>query len=192
VWAVVPVRSFRTAKQRLAAVLSPDDRAALARRMLVTVLTALRDCPGVDGVIVVTDGDDVAAVAASFRRAVVRDDGGGLARAVAAGLAAVAEGAPALVVLGDLPSVIARDVEVIIAACPPDGAAVAPDRHGLGMNALVLRPARVIGAPPFGNPDSLARLQRAAREAEVPLVRVDRPGLALDVDVPDDLALILG
>jgi 2-phospho-L-lactate guanylyltransferase len=191
VWAVVPVRSFRTAKQRLAAVLSPDDRAALARRMLVTVLTTLRDCRGVDGVIVVTDGDDVVAVAASFGRVVVRDDGGGLARAVAAGLAAVPDGAPALVVLGDLPAVSPRDVELLMAACPARGAAVAPDRHGLGMNALALRPASVLGPPPFGNPDSLDRLRRAAHAAAIPLVCVDRPGLAVDVDVPDDLVFVV-
>jgi 2-phospho-L-lactate guanylyltransferase (CobY/MobA/RfbA family) len=49
----------------------------------------------------------------------------------------------------------------------------------------------VLGPPPFGNADSLDRLRRAARAAEVPLVRVDRPGLAVDVDVPDDLVFVV-
>ncbi|HLJ06172.1 MAG TPA: hypothetical protein VKT26_07865, partial [Acetobacteraceae bacterium] len=45
VWAAVPVKEFTGAKQRLAALLSPAQREALAVAMLEDVLSALADAP---------------------------------------------------------------------------------------------------------------------------------------------------
>ena len=46
-WAVVPIKGFDAPKQRLAEVLSPEERGALAEHMLSDVLAALSDLEGV-------------------------------------------------------------------------------------------------------------------------------------------------
>ena len=66
------------------------------------------------------------------------------------------------------------------------GLVIVPDRHGTGTNALVLSPPDAI-EPSFG-PGSFARHVAAAEAAGVPHRVEEVPGLALDVDTPDDLA----
>jgi 2-phospho-L-lactate guanylyltransferase len=66
------------------------------------------------------------------------------------------------------------------------GAAIVPDRHGTGTNALLLSPPDVI-EPSFG-PDSLPRHVAAAEVAAVDYSVDELPSLSLDVDTPDDLA----
>jgi 2-phospho-L-lactate guanylyltransferase len=86
----------------------------------------------------------------------------------------------------DLPTLGTTDVEAMIAACPPRGIAIGR-AHDAGTNALALRPPGVI-LPSFGAPRSSAVHAALAAEAGVPAVFVDRPGLALDLDTPSDLA----
>jgi len=102
--------------------------------------------------------------------------------------AAVAEGVETLVVLhGDLPELDVPDVQALIAAVPPEGGvAIAPDRGGSGTNGLALRPPPAIPFE-FGT-NSFSAHREAARNAGVPLAIVRRPGLAFDLDTPDDLS----
>src|SRR5262249_48090518 len=76
VWAVVPVKPFAAAKQRLAPVLSRAERAEPARLMLEDVLGVLAVCPAPAGLVVVT-GDAEARRMASDRGAVVLHDPAG-------------------------------------------------------------------------------------------------------------------
>ena len=95
-----------------------------------------------------------------------------------------------LVVLhGDLPNVRPDDVETLINALPAGeepAVAIAPDRAGTGTNGLVLRPPGVIRFR-FGS-GSFARHLEEVDRAGVPLVAVNRAGLAFDLDTPADLA----
>src|SRR5215213_1577256 len=52
--AVVPVKSLDQAKTRLASILSPEERALLARDMLSHVLDALLSSTDIDGVAVIS------------------------------------------------------------------------------------------------------------------------------------------
>ena len=54
-WAVVPVKEFAGAKQRLSPVLAAADRARLYALMLDRVLDALAAARGIDGILVVTN-----------------------------------------------------------------------------------------------------------------------------------------
>ena len=105
------------------------------------------------------------------------------ALAAAAKAAGVGNGSPLLVVAADLPLASAAGLERVLAAEAP--VAVVPSHDGGGTNVLAWRdPASF--APSFG-PDS------AARHLAVPgAVRVDEPGLALDVDTFDDLRRVAG
>jgi 2-phospho-L-lactate guanylyltransferase len=89
-----------------------------------------------------------------------------------------------LVIHGDLPLLSAPDISALLDAAESSGAAIAPDRHGQGTNALALwmRPPAYTFA--YG-PNSFALHQQRLGDT---LAVVQRKGLACDVDTPNDLA----
>jgi 2-phospho-L-lactate guanylyltransferase len=109
---------------------------------------------------------------------------GDLNAALASAAAAAGNGSPLLVVTADLPLASAAGLERVLAAAGAP-VAVVPSADGGGTNVLAWRdPASF--APSFG-PDS------AARHLAVPgAVRVDDPGLSLDVDTVEDLRAVAG
>jgi 2-phospho-L-lactate/phosphoenolpyruvate guanylyltransferase len=189
--AVLPVKSFGRAKQRLGEAIGGPERAELAAGMVGDVLGALAAVPGLDDVIVVT-AEPRAASAAREAGAHVVDDPveAGQSDAAARGVdAAVARGAErVLLVPGDCPALDAGEVTRLLGAFDGAGVVIVPDRHGSGTNALRLTPPGVI-APAFG-PGSFAR--HAARGAGAgATVRIAAlPSLELDVDTPGDLAAL--
>ena len=192
--AVVPVQALGEAKSRLAAVLAPDERAALTLRLLRGVLDALA-VPGVAARLVVSPDPAVLAAARAAgavplaQRNAMRDGlNGALEEARAWAEARDAEAL--LVVLGDLPLLAPEDVDAMLALAGTAAMVLAPDRHERGTNALLLRPP---GAIPFAfGPDSLARHRAAAAARGVPAHFYRSPGTALDLDTPDDLAAVAG
>ena len=84
VWGVVPAKSPSRGKSRLSGALSDLDRAAFARELLTHVLDVLVAAE-LDGVLVATDSDEVADLAAARGAAVLRDMGtSGLAKVIQA------------------------------------------------------------------------------------------------------------
>jgi 2-phospho-L-lactate/phosphoenolpyruvate guanylyltransferase len=189
--AVLPVKTFGRAKQRLGEAIGRPERAELAAGMVADVLGALAAVHELDDVIVVT-AEPRAADAAREAGAHVVDDPveAGQSDAAARGVAAaVLRGAErTLLVPGDCPALDPREVGRLLSDYDGAGVVIVPDRHGSGTNALRLTPPELI-APSFG-PGSFAR--HAARGAAAgALVRVAQmPSLGLDVDTPDDLAAL--
>ncbi|MGN6373052.1 MAG: 2-phospho-L-lactate guanylyltransferase [Solirubrobacteraceae bacterium] len=192
--AILPVKRFSAAKQRLGADVAESLRAALARAMVGDVLSALRDCSAIDATIVVTCEPAVAAAARYVGAIVVEDTPeSGQSAAASIGLARAAQDGfeRALCVPGDCPALDPVELERLLELA--DGAsapsvAIVPDRHDTGTNGLLLTPPDAI-APSFG-PDSRARHEQLARVAGA-AVRVERPpSLLLDVDTAEDLAAL--
>jgi 2-phospho-L-lactate/phosphoenolpyruvate guanylyltransferase len=187
--AVLPVKSFGRAKERLDAAVQQPARAGLAAAMVGDVLAALGRVDALDEVIVVTAEPRAAAAARAAGAHVVHDPAEtGQSDAAALGVAAaVARGAErALLVPGDCPSLDPREVAALLAG---DGSVViVPDRHGTGTNALLLTPPEVM-APAFG-PGSFARHNAHAAAAGAAVRIAHAPSLALDVDTPGDLAAL--
>ena len=186
--AILPVKSFGAAKQRLAESLGAGFRQALAQAMFADVLRSLRRAPELDEIVVVTS-DRVAESAAGGHRVRVLADTAqaGQSEAALIGIRhALAEGFERTVLVpGDTPLVEREDLARLLAPAVP-GVVIVPDRHGTGTNALVLTPPDAIG-PSFG-PGSFARHVALAEAAGVPH-RVERvSALELDVDTPGDLA----
>jgi 2-phospho-L-lactate guanylyltransferase len=185
--AILPVKSFDAAKQRLADMLGTGSRKALAQAMFADVLSTLRHVPGLDEIAVVT-ADRAAEAAAAGERVTVLHDGAqaGQSEAVLIGIRHALESGydRVLLVPGDTPLLQPGEVAALIAGSR--ALVIVPDRHGSGTNALLLWPPDAI-EPSFG-PDSLARHLAAAEASGVPYRTQDVPGLALDVDTPDDLA----
>lgn len=191
-WAILPLKDLVQAKSRLAGLLSPSERRALAQAMVEDVLRALTSAPSVDGVVLVSDDPAAQLLAHRYRLHWLEErqlPGRGLNAAINGALA-VLEGrgvSDAMIVHGDLPLVTAADFETLIAHYRriPRSLVIAPDRHHLGTNIMLL---------PVGLQVTLAYGQRScsqhsasAAELGYQVELVQRPGSCMDVDEPRDL-----
>jgi len=189
--AVLPVKRFGAAKQRLAAGIDDERRAELVAAMLRDVLEAVAEARSVERTIVVTSEPRAEEPARAGGAEVVPDpDEGGHSGAALAGIARASElGAECVVLLpGDCPLLAPRELERLLTGVPRSYVAVVPDRHGSGTNALALAPPDAI-RPAFGE-GSCARHVAAAREAGVPFSVERLPSLSLDLDTPADVVAL--
>jgi len=186
-WALVPIKRRSAAKKRLAARLSPAQRLQLTRLMLEGVVAALRDARCIDAVAFVSCERDT--VPADF--AVLPDAGGGLNAALdGARQSLIGKGASEIVVLpADLPLVTGAEIDALVESGRAAGFALASDRAGRGTNALYLQ-ARTPFRFQFGKDSRARHLDEAVAAGFEPVV-VDLPGLAFDVDDPEDLDRLL-
>ncbi len=179
--ALVPVKAFGAAKQRLAAVLSDVERERLARATAAGVLHAVAPFhPHV-----VCDDDEVAGWAVTHGATVIRDQHRGLNPAIDLAVGHLAQHGydHVLVVHGDLPrpTALAR-----LAASARSGAIVlVPDRRLDGTNVAMFPVARALAAA-YG-PGSFRRHLAAALATGCPVSVVRDVELALDIDQPSDL-----
>jgi 2-phospho-L-lactate/phosphoenolpyruvate guanylyltransferase len=190
--AILPVKSFSRAKQRLRSGLDPELRESLAEAMFRDVLEALTAADGVDAVVVISAGEVPCAIAREHGIRVLSDGEEGHSAAAMIGIEdALADGYDrALLVPGDCPALDPDELEALLARpVPPPSALIVPDRHGTGTNALLLTPPGAL-APSFG-PGSCERHGKLARAAGAHAEVVEVPSLALDVDTPEDLAALV-
>jgi 2-phospho-L-lactate guanylyltransferase len=200
--AILPVKRFAQAKQRLGESVADALRADLARAMVGDVLSALERCAAINFTVVVTNERAVAAAARYIGASVVADvHESGQSAAVALGIAqAAVQGAErVLCVPGDCPALEPAEIDALLGGAENDMSAAAgdgeascvvilPDRHGTGTNGLLLAPPGAI-EPSFG-PDSCKRHRELARAAGA-ACRVERlPSLLLDIDTGEDLAVL--
>jgi 2-phospho-L-lactate guanylyltransferase len=186
--AILPIKTFSEAKQRLRDELDGDDRRVLVEAMFSDALVALGRVPSLERILVVTRDRTAEQIAYAYGAAVVEDDERGHNTAAMRGIAAALESGieRALLVPGDCPLLSPDDINALLdrpAANP--SALIVPDRHGTGTNALLLAPPDSL-TPSFG-PDSRRRHTDDARTAGVNAEVVELETLALDVDTPDDL-----
>ncbi|HYH52689.1 MAG TPA: 2-phospho-L-lactate guanylyltransferase [Solirubrobacterales bacterium] len=186
--AVLPVKRFDDAKQRLAAGIDAERRRELAGAMVADVLEAIGQARGIDRLIVVS-GDPIAQELASKAKAEVVPDpeDAGHVEAALAGIArAEVEGAERVVLLaGDCPLLDPRELDRLLTGVPGNYVGIVPDRHGNGTNALLLSPPDAI-VPAFGE-GSRERHVEAARQAGVPFGIEELPSIELDLDTPGDV-----
>jgi 2-phospho-L-lactate/phosphoenolpyruvate guanylyltransferase len=182
---LVPLKALAAAKGRLAPEVGPLQRRLLAIAMFEDVIAALQAVPGLGVPVVVSPDREVWRRADALGCRVVEEPpgAGDLNAALAAAAASLGDRSALLVVAADLPLASAAGLRLVLEAAAP--VAVVPSHDGGGTNVLAWRdPASF--APSFG-PSS------AVRHLAVPgAVRVDEPGLALDVDTAADLRLVAG
>jgi 2-phospho-L-lactate/phosphoenolpyruvate guanylyltransferase len=191
--AVLPVKRWDSAKQRLAEDFGKGTRRALVEAMVTDVLIALRRSAKVDLTLVITREPGVEALAHGYDADTVHDTAEethsaaaalGVQRAVERGARRV------LLIPGDCPALDPKDLDALLSRrVAEDGEVVlVPDRHGTGTNALLLTPPQVI-VPAFG-PGSRERHERLAAEAGVACRVEEIRSLVLDVDTADDLEVV--
>ncbi|HEX6204686.1 MAG TPA: 2-phospho-L-lactate guanylyltransferase [Solirubrobacterales bacterium] len=186
--AVLPVKRFDAAKQRLATGIEDERRRELAGAMVADVLEAIGEARSIERLIVVS-GEPLAQELANEAGAeVVADpEDAGHVEAALAGIArAEVEGAERVVLLaGDCPLLDPRELDRLLTGVPGSYVGIVPDRHGTGTNALLLSPPGAI-VPAFGE-GSRARHVEAARAAGIPFGIEELPSIELDLDTPGDV-----
>ena len=76
-WALIPVKDFVNAKQRLSGVLSPSERRGLSQAMVEDMLVCLGHVPGIDGILLVSDDPGAGLLAYRYGARVLKDRSGG-------------------------------------------------------------------------------------------------------------------
>jgi 2-phospho-L-lactate guanylyltransferase len=192
-FAVLPIKRFAAAKQRLTPPLEPEPREALAAAMCADAVYALTVVDGLDGIVIVSGEPALRILGERIHATLVDDPDESHSAAALRGIARAAElGAErVLCVPGDCPALDPIEVTGLLAgatAADAPSVVVVPDRHGTGTNALLLAPPDVM-APSFG-PGSCERHLGLAREAGAAARIAELPSLALDVDTAGDLAAL--
>jgi len=189
--AVLPIKSFGRAKQRLAERVGAPQRATLAAAMVGDVLEALAAVRGLDEILVVTGENGAEALARAYDAETIADDDRGHSHAARSGVdwALERDYERVLLVPGDCPALDPREVDELVAGAmsAPD-VVIVPDRHGTGTNALLLAPPDAI-APSFG-PGSRERHEQAAAASGARWRVAEPRSLVLAVDTADDLAVL--
>jgi 2-phospho-L-lactate guanylyltransferase (CobY/MobA/RfbA family) len=119
--ALLPVKGFRNAKQRLSPLLGAADRELLAEAMFRDVLREVTRARGLEATFVVTGNERVAEIAARMGAAVIREpaETGETGAVDFARLELKRAGREAVLILpGDMPLVHASDIEQVLPRCP--------------------------------------------------------------------------
>jgi 2-phospho-L-lactate guanylyltransferase len=194
--ALIPVKGFRDAKQRLSPLLGTADRELLAEAMFRDVLREVTRARELDATFVVTGNERVAEIAAAMGAAVIREpaETGETGAVDFARLELKRAGREAVLILpGDMPLVRASDIEQVLAKVP-DGATapfalLVPSHDRLGTNALLLAPPDVIKLR-FGY-DSFSYHMSQVSALGLPLRFFENEAIGLDIDEPQDLRRFL-
>jgi 2-phospho-L-lactate guanylyltransferase len=194
IWAVLPVKELAGAKQRLAGVLTQEEREALARVCIAEVLDALGATPGLTGILVVTVDPWAAAAAARLGAAVVTEGArDGHTGSVEAGRRALLRQGRfgMLAVPGDIPASSPAEFAAVIAAHATAGCGftIAPSHDEQGSNAVLCSPPDAVPLR-FGEDSFFPHLAAARRTGIEPRI-VRAPGIAMDIDHPADLRRFL-
>jgi 2-phospho-L-lactate/phosphoenolpyruvate guanylyltransferase len=188
-WAVVPVKEVDRAKERLAPMLRPKTRRALALAMLEDVLAALTATPGIAGLTVVTVDVEARRLAATYGARLIeagaRDGHTGAVTAAASLLAA--EGRTGMLTLpGDIPLVTPAEIASVLASHPPAPSfSIVPSHDEQGSNAIACSPPDAVPLR-FGDNSFYPHIQAAEACGIRPNI-VHLPGIALDIDNPEDV-----
>ena len=119
IWAVVPVKEFEGAKQRLSSALSPEERRVLATTMLEDVLDAVSAVRELAGVLVVTVDPAATSLAARYGARVVTEGArdGHTGAVTAAARLLVREGSAGMMTMpGDIPRLSSAEIAATLAA----------------------------------------------------------------------------
>ena len=191
--AVLPIKDFRQAKQRLAGFLSAVERRLLAEAMAEDVLETLSQVSELSEIIVVTRDERAFELAARHgARVLAEPSNDGQSAAVERAAAALGRaGVESLLqVPGDVPGASADEIAAVLAAHgrASDGApavTLVPSYDRRGTNCVLCSPPDALPFA-FGH-DSFGPHCEAARAQGIAPRIIALPGLGLDIDTPDDL-----
>jgi 2-phospho-L-lactate guanylyltransferase len=189
---LVPVKNLSGAKQRLGALLDQPSRTRLAQAMLHDVLATLAGWNDRPEVAVVTGDPFAMELARQYKFEIIPDpENPGETGAIEMATRICVERGigNTLVIPADIPLIQAWELEEILKNAPAEGSVLVPAADGRGTNAAYRSPAALFPLR-FGN-DSFKPHHAAAQATGKPCVVLRLPGIAVDVDSPEDLQHLL-
>ena len=186
--AVLPVKRFERAKERLHPHLDPASRRRLAFAMVSDVVDALQRVRLLEVILLVSAEAALEPLVAGRVERLQDPEERGQSAAALIGMARCRELGldRAILVPGDCPLVDPHEIELLVERAAPFDLVIVPDRHGSGTNAVALR-CEAAFQPRFG-PGSLALHVEEAGKRDLRYLVERVRSLALDVDTADDLA----
>ncbi len=190
---LLPIKDLRNAKQRLAAVLTPEERFGLAQALLADTIHALCGAQHAAKIFVITNYEPAMETAAKLGWEILRE-GQQTSESASVDFASrlcAERGVTALLRLPlDLPLVQPGDIEELLATeCAAPAAVMVPSRDGTGTNAILRSPPTLF--PSHFGPDSFAKHSREAVQAGATLILRRNARLEIDVDDEADLRALL-
>lgn len=190
---LLPIKDLRNSKQRLAGVLSPEERFALAKAMLVDSFSAVRGVRQAEKIFVVTNYEPAMELAAQNGWEVLREERqiSESASVDFASRVCAERGITGLLRLPlDLPLVQSADIEdLLTTAFEGPGVVMVPSRDGTGTNALLRTPPTLF--PSHFGPNSFAKHLREAEQAGAQILVRRNSRVEMDVDDEADLRALL-
>src|SRR6266566_3769768 len=183
---LLPVKDFSDAKQRLASSMDAEARAGLARAMLADVLNALARARAPQRVVAFTAADEVIQMARPFGFDVV------LEKVVNGHSAAVnrmvdelsSSSSRILSIAADLPRLVPSEIDFALDAAS-EPITLIPSRDWTGTNGVVFIPPAKISME-YGEGSFRRHLSKASAAGH-PSDVMNLPGIAFDIDTPEDL-----
>jgi 2-phospho-L-lactate/phosphoenolpyruvate guanylyltransferase len=190
---LLPVKDLRNAKQRLAGVLTPDERFGLAQAMLTDTIRAVRGVTHADKIFVITNYEPAMAAASEYGWESLREEQQ-ISESASVDFASrlcAERGVTSLLRLPlDLPLVQPGDIDDLLATvCAAPAAVIVPSRDGTGTNAILRTPPALF--PSHFGPDSFAKHCREAELAGAKVIVRRNDRLEMDVDDEADLRALL-
>jgi 2-phospho-L-lactate guanylyltransferase len=190
---LLPVKDLRNAKQRLAGVLTPEERFGLASAMLMDTIRAVRGVRRAERIFVVTNYGPAMQAARENGWEILLEERQ-ISETVsvdAASQQCEEQGVTAVLRLPlDLPRVEARDIDELLAVeCTAPALVIVPSRDGTGTNAIMRTPPTLF-ASHFGN-GSFAKHCTEAERAGAKLWKRRNARLEMDVDDEADLQALM-
>jgi 2-phospho-L-lactate/phosphoenolpyruvate guanylyltransferase len=188
---LVPVKAQAKAKERMASILTAEERAGLAWAMFNDVVRALTplSCP----VVLVTDSERAAQRARNLDWRVLWETTqvSESASVDAASIRLAQEGVPAVLRLpADLPLLQTSDIESLLdVPMQIHSTLLVPSRDRLGTNAILRNPPDLFPSR-FGHNSLILHIQEALR-ARAHLDILENTRIALDLDDSSDIAYFL-
>ena len=190
---LLPVKPISQAKSRLSTVMTNEAREKWVRDELMHTLDVLQHVSALDHILTISADPEVWQIAEMHQSQILQEpDVPGLNESICRGLDWCSQQAvdTVMIIPIDLPllkpyclrSALAKLIRV-------PGVVLVPDRHGRGTNLMVFSPIDLI-KPQYGE-DSFSRHLELAKEAGVEPIIYRCPDLSIDVDNPDDLALVM-
>lgn len=206
VWALLPLKNFVDAKQRLSSVLDSEERSSLFQLMVEDVLDVLIDHPGIEQLVIVSDDAGADLLAERYgavwwsekqllKQSKVNSTATGRGRSM---LSAVVDAAAArlacegvetmLVVHGDLPMLDQTDVDQLLllhANTNGQVVTIAHDEQKDGSNCMLVSPPDII--PFHYGQGSYSKHCEVSRQKLATVNSLYLEGAARDIDSPADL-----
>jgi 2-phospho-L-lactate guanylyltransferase len=190
---LLPIKDLRNAKQRLARVLAPEERFALAHAMLADTIRAVRGVRRAEKIFVITNYAPAIQAAEENGWEILREELQ-ISESVSVDTASQQcqeRGITALLRLPlDVPLVQASDIDELLAVeCAAPGVVIVPSRDGTGTNAILRTPPTLFPSH-FGS-GSFAKHCDEAQRAGAEVFARRNARLEMDVDDEADLRALL-